>query len=417
LRVALNAQLFSGSGAGGIESVVIALVRALGELEGPEEYVLITGPEEPDWLRPYLGPNQRVVVAPRVREEHSGVEAVKRMLGPLRPIASRLWRSVRSAPTLRWPTLSASHGFIESLDCRVVHFPYQCYITSGIPAVYNPHDLQHLHFPQFFTQTDVAQREAVYRTACREARRVVAASTWVKEDLVRQFDLAADKVMVIPWAPPTVAYGEPTEETLRAVTAAIALERPFALYPAMLWEHKNHLRLLEAVALLRDRDGLIVPLVCTGSRNTGHWPKVEARLHELRLEQQVQFPGLMPTHRLRAIYRLAQFVVIPTLFEASSLPVFEAWQEGVAVACSKVTSLPEQVAGAALLFDPLDIGAIADAIRRLFLDDELRTDLVTRGRRRLADFSWERTARTYRAVYRAAARAELNDEDREILNQ
>ncbi len=53
-------------------------------------------------------------------------------------------------------------------------------------------------------------------------------------------------------------------------------ERPFALYPAMTWEHKNHVRLLEALARLRDRDGLELPFVFTGHK-TDFWPRVERR--------------------------------------------------------------------------------------------------------------------------------------------
>jgi glycosyltransferase involved in cell wall biosynthesis len=67
-------------------------------------------------------------------------------------------------------------------------------------------------------------------------------------------------------------------------------ERPFALYPAMTWEHKNHLRLLEALARLRDRDGLKLPFVFTGNK-TDFWPCVEGRVDELGLGGQVSFFG------------------------------------------------------------------------------------------------------------------------------
>ena len=126
--------------------------------------------------------------------------------------------------------------------------------------------------------------------------------------------------------------------------------------------------------------------------------------------------GLVPPKDLKALYRLGRFVIIPSLFEAASGPLFEAWQEDTPVACSTVTSLPEQAGDAALLFDPLSVESIATAVARMATEDNLLEDLRWRGRRRLQDFSWERTAKAYRAVYRRAAGFLLSDEDRWLLS-
>jgi glycosyltransferase involved in cell wall biosynthesis len=425
LRIAINAQLMPNGGAGGVESVLIGLVSALGRLDdGPEEYVIIGPWQEPDWLKPYLGPNQRIVRGPQppdlVEWKPGPLEPFKRALGPLRPPLRTIWRKLFPLPTPPpprvWPEVPVSDGFYESLGCDVVHFPYQSFTLCALPMIYNPHDLQHLHYPQFFTPPAIAWRETIYPAGCHFAHTVVVGSQWIKQDIVRHYRIDPDKIQVIPWAPPTQAYPEPSPEALAAVKARYQLHQPFALYPAMTWEHKNHLRLLEALAYLRDREGLIVHLVCTGNRYPGFWPRIEQHLNTLHLHDQVQFLGLIPPEDLRAIYRLAQFVVVPTLFEAASGPLFEAWHEGVPVACSTVTSLPEQAGDAALLFDPFSVEAIAGAIRQMATDERLRNDLVERGRRRLQDFSWERTAKAYRAVYRRAARRPLTDEDRHLLS-
>jgi glycosyltransferase involved in cell wall biosynthesis len=81
-----------------------------------------------------------------------------------------------------------------------------------------------------------------------------------------------------------------------------------------------------------------------------------------------------------------------------------------------VTSLPEQVGDAALLFDPLSVEAIAIAMKQMATDESLRASLVRKGRQRLLDFSWERTAKAYRAVYRSAAGRTLSEEDRFLLS-
>jgi len=102
--------------------------------------------------------------------------------------------------------------------------------------------------------------------------------------------------------------------------------------------------------------------------------------------------------------------------EAISLPIFEAWLDGLPVACSNTTALPEQVRDAGLLFDPTDVGAIAEALVRITADVDLRRDLRERGQERLKDFDLLRTAKAYRAVYRRAGGSPLTDEDRWLLD-
>ena len=413
MRVAINAQILPGGTAGGVVYALIGLIHALGQLDdGPEEYIIIGPWQDPAWLKPYVGPNQRIVQGPNPPQL-----SLRRILGPLRPVARKLRNLFVQFLGVGglWPEVPVSDGFYESLGCDVIHFPYQHFMLCAVPTIYNPHDLQHLHYPQFFTPSTIAWRETIYRAGCHFGHTVVVGSQWVKQDIVRRYRVDSDKIQVIPWAPPTQAYPEPTTDILDAVRKKYCLDAPFALYPSMTWEHKNHIHLLEALALLRDRDRLDVHLVCTGHQ-TSFWPRIEKRLLALGLQEQVKFLGMVSPEDLRALYRLAQFVVIPTLFEATSGPLFEAWQDGTPVTCSAATSLPEQAGDAALLFDPLSVQAIADAVGQMATNPTLREDLRQRGTRRLKDFSWERTAKAYRAVYRRAAGRPLTEEDLWLLS-
>jgi glycosyltransferase involved in cell wall biosynthesis len=424
LRIAINAQIPLGSGTGGIETVLRALT-SLGRLDdGDEEYIFIGHWSDPDWLKPFLSERQTIVSAPRPPENKpSAAETFKRSLGRLRPLAGKVKRVFAPLKSSVTSSLSAqfhvpvSEGFYESLGCDVIHFPYQDYVYCRVPTVYNPHDLQHLHYPDFFSPQEIERREIIYPAACRAAETVVVASEFVKQDVMQSYGLAENKVQVIHWSPPETNLEKFSEdETKQLLTAKYELPAaPFALYPAMTWEHKNHLRLLEAIALLRERENLKINLVCTGHKNA-FWSNIERRLRELKLETQVKFTGVVSHRELSALYLQAQFVIIPTLFEAASAPLFEAWQHKTAAACSSVTSLPEQAADAALLFNPFSVEEIAGVLKRMATDEGLRRALRDKGTRRLADFSLERTARAYRAVYRKVAGAALSGEDRRILS-
>jgi glycosyltransferase involved in cell wall biosynthesis len=93
------------------------------------------------------------------------------------------------------------------------------------------------------------------------------------------------------------------------------------------------------------------------------------------------------------LYRGARLLIFPSLFEGFGLPLLEAMASDCPVVCSNATSIPEVVGDAALLFDPHDPEAIADAIHQVLTDEELRRRLIQAGRERCRQFSWERTAR------------------------
>jgi glycosyltransferase involved in cell wall biosynthesis len=107
----------------------------------------------------------------------------------------------------------------------------------------------------------------------------------------------------------------------------------------------------------------------------------------------------VPDDTLAVLYRLAKVFVFPSLYEGFGLPPLEAMAAGVPVVTSNVSSLPEVVGDAALLIDPLDASAIADAMARVLRDPELSADLVRRGLERVKAFSWERSVARTRQVY------------------
>ena len=410
IRIAISISVTPGV-SGGIAQSTQGLVSSLGQLDGPEEYVLIANtPDQADWIRQYRGPGQQILIKPKRQSPNGSVikQALWPALNAVRYVIGRL------SPPRKWPELDVSNGFYESTGCDVLHFPTQTFTLCALPTIFNPHDLQHFHYPQFFTPLELVGRD-MFRAACHFSNMVVVGSEWIKQDVIRQFGVSGDKVQVIPWAPPTAQYPQIGPAQVEETKRRLGLPESYALYPAVTWPHKNHLRLLDALAKLRDDRGLVVNLVCTGAKYESHWPKIEQRMRELRLESQVRFLGFLSESDLRAVYRLARFLVLPTLFEADSCPIHEAWSEGVPVASSNQSALPDQIADAGLLFDAKDISAISNAIQEMWDDVRLRRELIERGYRRVRDFDWTRTAKAYRAVYRSVAGVTLNEEDRWLL--
>lgn len=404
LRVCLDARLRDGV-AGGIQQFVMGLASGLSRLEdGDEEYWFLSSPADRGWLLPHLSGRCRALDVPPGAAPVGLARLVRRAVdaAAASPVGGLL--------PVRIP---ASDGVAEACGARVMHFTLQSGFRTAIPSIYQPYDLQHVHLPQFFGAYARKWRDVTYAALARQAAAVVVMSSWVKDDVVRHLALPPEKVQVVPWAPVTEEYPAPAEADLAAARARFALPPSFALYPAQTFPHKNHATLIEAVARLRER-GISIPVVCPGKQNA-HFSRLAGELRRRGVEGLVSFPGYVSPLELRCLYRLARLLVFPSLFEGGGMPIFEAYAAGVPVACSNVTCLPEQAGDAALLFDPREAGSLAAALERLWTDAGLRGVLAHRGAERVARFTWTRTARVYRALYRRVAGRSLDPEDRALL--
>lgn len=414
LVVVLDARLSSSGHHGGVEQVVIGLAHGLSEMEGPERYVFVTREGHSEWLRPYVsGPCSIHEVA--VPGAEPSVPSWRARLAAALPGGARVWRALRPAPMFHPAPLPGTDGTAELQGARVIHFPTQNGYRTALPTIYHPHDLQHRHLPEFFTPEDRAQRDEWWKTLCEQAAVVSVTSQWGKRDIATQYGIDPGKIAVVHLAPAVDAYPDVDADYVAEVRERLALPHRFALYPAQTWPHKNHLRLLKALASLRG-EGLRVDLVCTGTLNE-HFKEIEAEILRLDLAEQVRFLGFVSNVDLRALYATCELLVMPTLFEAAGGfgPIAEGFSLGVPVACSNVTSLPEEVGDAALVFDPLSVEAIALAMRQLWDDADLRETLRVRGRERASRYSWERTARVFRAHYRKLAGVPLAPDDIDLL--
>jgi glycosyltransferase involved in cell wall biosynthesis len=401
LRVCIDARLPAGR-FGGVEQVLIGIAAGLSKLgDGDEEFLFLSHRGEDDWIRPY-------------------VSGPCRLLPTRRSTLNRRARAITRGLAERAPRIGTrfavrvSDGIAERSDADLIHFPIQDAFLTELPSIYQPHDLQHLHHPEFFSRWELERRERIYRTHCARARMVVAMTSWGKRDLLSSYGLPEEKVRVVPWGSVLWEYPEPSPADLDRLRETLSLPDQFLLFPAQTWPHKNHETLLEALALIRDREQIAIPLVCPGKR-TRHFAHLDERMRELELSDTTLFPGFVSPTELRGLYELATALVFPSRFEGWGLPVCEAFSAGLPVASSSATGLPDLVGDAGLLFDPDDAEQIADRVLLLWRDAELRRTLASRGVERGAMFDFDRTARLFRAHYRRLANRPLSEEDRGLL--
>lgn len=263
-------------------------------------------------------------------------------------------------------------------------------LHTSKPFVYTLHDLQERYYPDNFSRRQREWRDRVHRALLGRAARVICESNYVKTDIKRFFGVTDDRARVMPQPPRRQFLAPPGEAQLGEVRARLGLPDTFLFYPAQFWVHKNHLRLVEAFRIVAD-ERPDLHLVLTG-KTRDQYQTVMGAIARFGLGARVRHLGHVEHNDLPAIYQLATALVMPSLFESVSIPIYEAFWAGTPVIASNVLAIPEQVGDAGLLFDPTSVSSIADSILRTIRDPGAARQRAQRGRDRMRAMAPERYA-------------------------
>jgi glycosyltransferase involved in cell wall biosynthesis len=269
-------------------------------------------------------------------------------------------------------------------------------------AVVTIHDIIHVLYPQFLpNRAALLYARVMIGRALRRADRIITVSYNSKRDLVDYFGISPARIDVIYNGVATRFREGIAHEERDRVAAKYGLPRPFLLFLGGEKPHKNVRNVLRAFAEARRERDLPHALVLAGPMPANR-SRVEALIAGLDLSARVFRPGIVPEEDLPGLYAASDALLYPTLYEGFGLPVVEAMACGVPVLTSSTSALQEIAGGYALLVDPMDVAAIARGIAEIATNPERRAELVELGRRRAADFSWDRAAEQTLRVYAEA---------------
>ena len=354
----------------GIGTYIRNLVRALGELDHENQYVLFAGTQSPDDLQD-LPENFRIVI-----ERSPSYSA--------RELVFLSWRLFR----LRLDLYHSTHYVLPAIvPCK---------------AVVTIHDIIHLLYPEFLPSALAffyAQR--MIRRSLSRGDRIISDSQNTKTDLMEYFDVDGRKIRVVyPGVADTFRNRVPRDE-LDRVLAGFGIQRPYLLFVGNPKPHKNLDNVIKAYARALEIHPFEADLVCVGDRS-GIEFKVRQRASQLGLADRLVLLGHVDGEALPALYQGATLFLFPTLYEGFGLPVVEAMASGLPVVTSNTSALKEIAEGYAHLVNPLDVEEIAKAIAQCMADQDHRDALIKLGLRRADDFRWARTAEQTLEVYNSA---------------
>jgi glycosyltransferase involved in cell wall biosynthesis len=264
------------------------------------------------------------------------------------------------------------------------------------PGMVLVHALQPWAMPSHFSRL---KRGYLRATVPRSARRAVAVTTlsqWVRHDVNARLGVALDRIVAVPpgAGPVRPVSDEVTDEVLARYELG---DRPFFVYPAITYPHKNHLTLLQAfarVAASDERPALVLSGGAAGSEG-----EVTAAVAELGLTARVRRPGRIPAVHLDVLYREATALTLPSRYEGFGMPVLEAMSRGCPVVASRSCALPEVVGDGGLLLDPDDVDAWARTMTHLLADEGERARWAASAAQRANDFRWDDAARALVDLY------------------
>ena len=182
------------------------------------------------------------------------------------------------------------------------------------------------------------------------------------------------------------------------LTALGLTDRPFILYPAITYPHKNHITLVAAFARLSEtRPDL--RLVLTGGSGPSE-DVLTATIDAYGLSPKVIRTGRIPESDLDLLYRSAAVMAFPSSYEGFGVPMLEAMSRGCPIVASRIGALPDVVGDAGEFVDPLDVRGWADAVGHLIDSPDRRAELSRNGFRRSRLFSWPASAAALHAIYK-----------------
>ena len=264
-------------------------------------------------------------------------------------------------------------------------------------TVVTVHDLGYQTYPQAHTLSQNLYLRWSTRFNARNASRVLADSEATRQDLIRWYNVPEQKIAVVyPGRDETLA---PVDDpgVLAATRARYGLAARYLLYVGTLHPRKNLVRLVQAFAATLEQAPKGLQLVLAGQKGW-LYDEILAQVRKLGLEERVVLTGYVPDEDLPALLSGALAFVYPSLYEGFGFPVLEAMACGTPVVCSDVSSLPEVAGDAALRVDPLDVEALAGALVRVMVEEDLRAGLMTRGMEQIQRFSWQRCAQETLAI-------------------
>lgn len=290
----------------------------------------------------------------------------------------------------------------------LAHFPH-----FNVPLLYRKkfvitiHDLILLHFPTIrgttlnplFYWLKFLAYKIVIKSAIKRAKKIIAVSKFTQEDILAHYKIAPEKMEVTYEAVDDFCFVSSQKENEK-ILANYGIIKPYIIYIGNVYPHKNPERLIEGFGEFLKKSGNDITLVFVGGEDYFY-----RRLKDFVAKSQIQniiFTGFVPDCELDVLIKNSTIYARPSLYEGFELPPLEAMAKGVPVICSEHNCAKEILGDAAYYFDGKNTNSIANAIKNVLENKDLRNKLIAAGYAQARKYSWEKMAQETLKIYKHA---------------
>jgi len=252
------------------------------------------------------------------------------------------------------------------------------------------HDLNFEHFPNIMPR--LVQKYYTYFTPkfAKKADRIATVSEFSKSDIVKQYGVSPNKVDVV-YNGANKEF-KPIEENTRRITKELYSKScDFFVFIGALNPRKNLSNLFKAFDIFKEKNKTDIKLLIVGEKM--YWSgEIKDTFEAMKFKEDIIFTGRLEPEELHKVVGSAMALTYVSIFEGFGIPIVEAWYSETPVITSNVTSMPEIAGDAAVIIDPFKPESIAKGLKSITFDENLREELIEKGKKRRLEFTWQKTA-------------------------
>lgn len=368
-----------GKGRTGDEAVFRSLTRALVSIEHDATLLLLTDEQDTDrlqWIAQELGIS-----------DQKNVEII----------------SLPSRNRYTW-NLFTIPSFLRSRHVDFFHTQYilPFFVPRRTKLFAHIHDVSFAAFPELIGWKDRFFLSLLIPRTLRIADRILAVSEFTKTEIMERYGVAGDRIVVLPNAVSDAFSVRASEADIDRVRRQYALPDRFILSVGTMQPRKNIPFLIRAFAEANKYDPTL-HLVLVGKRYGYRYDTdIDAAIAQCEMADTVYFPGYVADVDLPALYAAGRAFAFPSRYEGFGIPILEAFSQGTPVIASDIPPSREVGDDAVLFFDE-SIAVSGEMLYNVTIDENLRSRLSERGKRRAPLFSWEKSAHLLKQLFRERA--------------
>jgi glycosyltransferase involved in cell wall biosynthesis len=326
------------------------------------------------------------------------ISAQKICLSKFKHLALKLRRGIRSSKILRYLyRLVGPNSFEKIFISNEIDLIY--FISSNplakdlekINYITTIWDLSHrdeIEFPEVREFRVFEERESLYREILPKAVAVLVDSEIGKKRIIHRYGLDPHRIVVMPFNIPLSVTVKQDELDPNFNNGVFMSKLPYIFYPAQFWPHKNHIYILNALKILKEKFNINLNAVFVGG-DKGNLNYIKIYAKNIKVDKSIYFLGFVSNNELAYLYKGALALVMPTYFGPTNLPPLEAFSLGIPVLYGDHGGLKEQVGNAALLLDLTNPECLANHLMKMLANPELIENLVINGLSRIKEIDKE----------------------------